>query len=225
MVRALPVVSTSPPIPVAVMGSERTGCAVVVPVVPFAAWFRPPRVPASTAAVRLVVNVVAFCPAGPPWPPPGPAWVPAAVRTAASVAFRSRSELVPTTELTLGTAAAVTACSAVSGSPPPSKPWPPAGLTVRTVPTDAFSSWTLAPTAWLATSMDSASPIATARTATTAAVRTLFLKALPTLRERTLTVLLGSGARGRPASAPTLAAGPVQEDVRSCVWAVKGGGQ
>jgi hypothetical protein len=67
------------------------------------------------------------------------------------------------------------------------------------VPTDAFSSWTLAPTAWLATSMASAMPMATARTATTAAVRTLFLKALPTLRARTLTLLLGSGPAGRPA--------------------------
>lgn len=70
------------------------------------------------------------------------------------------------------------------------------GLTVRTVPTEAFSSWTLAPTAWLATSMARASPIATAKTATTAVVRTLFLKALPILRARTLTVLLG--IRWRP---------------------------
>jgi hypothetical protein len=200
------VLSTSAPMPVAVIGRLRMGWVVpVLPVVPSAAWLRPPSVPASMAAVRLVVSVVVFCPPGPPCPPPGPPawvpapWVPAADCAAASVALRSRSALVPTTELTLGTSAAVAACSAVSGSPPPSKPWPPAGLTVSTVPTDAFSSVTFAATAWLATSMDRARPIATASTATTAPVRTLFLKALPTLRARTLTVLLGSGRTGWPA--------------------------
>src|SRR6478609_7216135 len=78
MFRALPVVSTSAPMPVAVIGSERTGCWVVPvdPVVPLACWLRLPRVPASTAAVRLVVRVAAAWPPGPPCPvwPPGPAW-------------------------------------------------------------------------------------------------------------------------------------------------------
>ena len=157
----------------------------VLPVVPVLAWLRLPSVPASTAAVRLVVTEVADCPPGPPWPVR-----PDAASAAISAALRRRSALVPTTLLTLGTAAAVAACAEVSGSPPPSKPWPPAGFTVRTVPTEAFSSATLPVTAWLATSMARASPMATASTATTAAVLTLFRKALPTLRARTLTVLL-----------------------------------
>src|SRR6476659_5819850 len=177
--------------PVAVMGSENAGaaCAVLLPEAPVLAWLRLPRVPASTAAVRLVVTEVADCPPGPPWPVR-----PDAASAAMSAALRRRSALVPTTLLTLGTAAAVAAWADVSGSPPPSNPWPPAGFTVRTVPTEAFSSATLPVTAWLATSMARASPMATARTATTAAVLTLFRKALPTLRARTLTVLLGDQA-------------------------------
>ena len=171
--------------PVAVMGSENAGAAWVVLLLPEVPWFRLPSVPASTADVRLVVTGVADWPPGPPWPVrPDAAWA------ATSAALRRRRALVPTTLLMLGTAAAVAACAAVSGSPPPSKPWPPAGLTVRTVPTEAFSSATLPVTAWLATSMARASPMATASTATTAAVLTLFRKALPTLRARTLTVLL-----------------------------------
>lgn len=68
-VRAVPLLSISPPVPAAVMGSEPAGGVVVVPVervVPLAAWFRPPSVPASMAAVRLVVRVAADVPAGPP---------------------------------------------------------------------------------------------------------------------------------------------------------------
>ncbi|CAH0327527.1 hypothetical protein SRABI128_06194 [Microbacterium sp. Bi128] len=180
--------------PVAVMGSENAGAAcavlpvlpeVLLPEAPVLAWLRLPRVPASTAAVRLVVTEVADWPPGPPWPVR-----PDAASAAMSAALRRRRALVPTTLLTLGTAAAVAACAEVSGSPPPSKPWPPAGFTVRTVPTEAFSSATLPVTAWLATSRARASPMATASTATTAAVLTLFRKALPTLRARTLTVLL-----------------------------------
>src|SRR6478672_12684294 len=114
MFRALPVVSTSAPMPVAVIGRERTGCWVVPvdPVVPLACWLRLPRVPASTAAVRLVVRVAAAWPPGPPCPvwPPGPAWpVPPAAACAAAAAFFSLREEVPTTALTLGTPAAVAA--------------------------------------------------------------------------------------------------------------------
>src|SRR6476469_1422053 len=118
--------------PVAVMGSENAGAAcavlpvlpeVVLPEAPVLAWLRLPRVPASTAAVRLVVTEVADWPPGPPWPVR-----PDAASAAMSAALRRRSALVPTTLLTLGTAAAVAAWADVSGSPPPSNPWPPAGF-------------------------------------------------------------------------------------------------
>ena len=48
--------------------------------------------------------------------------------------FCSRSALVPTTVVRLVTVATVCACAAVTGSPPPSKPCPPAGFTVRVDP-------------------------------------------------------------------------------------------
>ena len=183
MLMASPLALRVPEMPVASIGMVKVRRAVLpVPDVADPELFaRLPSVPGSTAEVRLVVP-----PAPKPPGPPGAAPASAVPVVVLAAALLSRADREPVTSLTWATAAALVTSADVRGSPPPWPPRAPAGLTVRLLPTEALSELTLAATAWLATSMDSARPIATAKMTTTAPVRTLFRNALPTLRAMTL---------------------------------------